>query len=138
MQTVFRIQHKDTGKGMYRHTGRCLASICSSSYDVEYDRHPTPWEDSKLTDSILEKYDSVGSVIYNESPYLYGFISVDQLRSWLYRDEWLLGLHNEGYILIVVETDDVYTGNSQAVFTAPNGYVTHSIKEYFNLTDKEI
>lgn len=118
MTTVYRIEDSE-GRGMYYYRNT------RNPISYEPARHPVPGCDSLLMAS--------GFPLYGSQHLNYGFISIEQLRSWIYRDEWLLGLHELGYVLAVIESDEVYVGNTQAVFLRPEVYTKHSILEYFNL-----
>lgn len=133
--TVYRIEHAETKAGMYRLAGVDLYQIMTSyGWDGDQDRHPSPESDSVLMQSgIPGNTWGLGEI----SHLRFGFASVDQLRSWLYKDEWLLGLHNHGYVLAIIETEEAYIGSTQAVFLRPEVYETVSIKEYFKLNQGE-
>jgi hypothetical protein len=137
MQTFYRIEHKETGAGMY-HQGNngtpnfydILRETESNLFD---DHHPSPYNDSKLLDSFEAKGVAADEVVYVGSKYSYGFCSVEQLRSWVYNDEWLRKLDESEYVLAVVESDDYFEGNTQGIFVKPEEYKKVSIKEFFNL-----
>lgn len=137
MQTVFRIEHASNGEGMYRGMHDGLSGVMfRTGTDADYDRHPTPWEDSGLMQVIADSGADRSAVI-NSGDFRYGFGSVDQLRAWLYRNEWLEGLHDSGYIVAICEAETAYVGHSQALFIRPEEYRKVSIKEFFKLKDKE-
>lgn len=123
---VYRIEHTD-GKGMYRSTGR---SLYECHFYKQTDRHPSPDEDSKLFTEIQAK----NLLNWNYGRYVFGFASVDQLRSWLYQDEILLWLDDRGFILAVIEVDDVLIGNTQCMFIKPETYEKKNIREFFKLS----
>lgn len=130
--TVYRIEHKETRQGMYFGPRSLynIANACGDDIYGEHSRHPHPMEDSVLMATDIPRY---ATAHLN-----YGFASIEQLRSWLYKDAWLVGLHAAGYVLAIIESEEVYVGSTQAVFLRPETYPTFSIQEYFNLTIKEI
>lgn len=131
--TVYRIEHKETKQGMYFGPRSLynIAGACGDDIYGEHRRHPHPREDSVLMSTDFYN-------LRDTSGLNYGFISIEQLRSWLYKDAWLIGLDAAGYVLAIIESEEVYVGSTQAVFLRPDEYPTFSIKEYFNLTEKEI
>jgi hypothetical protein len=117
---VYRIE--DTyGKGMYR---------SNKSIDIDQDdaRHPTPFDDSLLSDLVI-------NIIGVYQNYIHGFKSIEQLRNWLYYDTWLVNLHEAGFVLKVYEVEEanVLIGHTQVVFLRSNNFTEHSIKGYFNV-----
>lgn len=91
--------------------------------------HPTPMMDSLLMSNL--GYND------NMSSHHFGFGSVDQLRRWIYNDDWLRQLHNAGFILVTYDVPDeyVFLGNTQCVFTKCFAYKReeHSIVRFFSL-----
>lgn len=139
MKTIYRIEHKESGIGIYRHQGVNFRDLDSSNY---YDRHPAPLDDSKLSLKLWQKgfvlpedeerYERLDETV---KVYSFGFSSKRQLRSWIYDDSVLLHLHNNNFILAVCQCkpSQVIIGNSQAMFIRPEVYEKLSIKEFFNL-----
>lgn len=135
--TVYRIETKN-GTGMCG-SGGIYNAAGSDAYSPT--RHPGPHEDDKLHEATRDRMN--GRMYFDYQPYHFGFASIDQLRNWVYKDEWLVSLHNDGHVLAVIESEDVIAGYTQAVFIRPEEYQKVSILEYFNLTrqgdtDKEI
>lgn len=129
--TVYRIEHAESTGGMYV-GGRGLYDIAGSAGDDIYNnpRHPLPNEDSVLMASGIPR-NAWG--IKDLQRLHFGFASVEQLRNWLYKDQWLVGLHDAGYVLAIIETEEAYIGSTQAVFLRPDVYEKVSIKDYFKL-----
>lgn len=127
--TVYRIEHGVHKSGLYDSCGGkglygVLCDLDEPTYGDDR-RHPLPEDDSLLVLVLGDR--KVRGVMH------FGFGSVDQLRNWLYKDSWLLGLHDAGYVLAIVEADEAFVGSTQAVFVRPESYPTVSIKDYFNL-----
>jgi hypothetical protein len=127
--TVYRIETKD-GQGMYG-SGGFRRAAGEAAYDGS--RHPGPGEDGKMRKVTEKRRDTY---YFDYSPFHFGFISVEQLRNWIYKDEWLLSLHESGHVLAIVRSEDVIEGFTQAIFVRPEKYQKVSIKEYFNLKDQ--
>lgn len=136
---VYRIEDL-TGDGMYNGT----ATDINSSYH-DHMRHPMPNSDSLLVQNASKhsERDLDGGSIFGGpelydylSEFRYGFISKEQLRNWLYNDDWLVRL-SEKFILTIYELPDdaVIVGNTQACFLRDKfiSQECHNIKEYFNL-----
>lgn len=132
MQTVYRIERGDDKQGMYG-GDRGWYSATNSAQDDE--RHPAPRLDSLLCASIRQA-DKIPSEVL--CSLYYGFGSIDQLRNWVFNDEWLIKLSKNGYVLAEYRSDEVYVGNTQAVFKRPDRrYRKHDIIKYFNLNKGE-
>ncbi len=130
--TVYRIECATTGDGMHR-TARTSIESCDS-FCAEPRAHPLPTDDTKLHDQLVERELANTWCLYDDAHvYSFGFADLGQLRNWLYKDEWLLWLHNNGFILAICESEDVMCGNTQAMFIKANEYQKVSIKEFFNL-----
>jgi hypothetical protein len=87
----------------------------------------------------LDEMAAVGVYSENMSDYYFGFSSIDQLRSWIYKDDWLVGLHDIGMLLAVYicEDEDVLVGNTQAIFKGNVSKTQHSILEYFSISSSK-
>jgi hypothetical protein len=130
-QIVYRVERKDNRRGIYSGMGG-LYEISSYSTDS---RHPEPERDSLLIASIT----AAGHRAYTKIETLhYGFVSIDQLRSWLYDDEWLKELSENGFILAEYKSEEVYVGNTQLIFLrGERRHHVHNIMKYFQLTKEE-
>ena len=127
--TIYRIETPE-GEGMY-HSG---ASEVTSNLHHPY-RHPEPDEDDLLAPVLISKSGGSEHIAwYALRNYYFGFSSVEQLRRWIYQDEWLRGLHNDGLVITVIESDDVLLGHTQAMFDGRVSEQQHSILEFFNLS----
>lgn len=91
-------------------------------------RHPTPYED----DLFYRGW----SNCENRESYLFGFTSIEQLRNWFYRDDWLI-LASRNFKLCEFAADPEFTiiGYTQAAFDGRKGVCVgeYNIIEYFNL-----
>jgi hypothetical protein len=82
-------------------------------------RHPIPYRDSKLAEAIEnetgEKFSEVSIWKGTFQKFVYGFSSIERLRTWFYNDETIKWLTANGFIL--TESTDCHSisGNSQAV-----------------------
>jgi hypothetical protein len=123
--TVYRIE-KD-GIGMYGSGG------CGGEYGYDSFRHPAPDDDAKLRKATDERKAQDGKMYFDYAPSHFGFISIEQLRAWVYADDWLRSLHESGHVLAIIRSDDVLVGHTQVIFKRPEKYLKVSIKDYFNL-----
>lgn len=116
MVKLYRVENVD-GEGMYRSSAPDL----TLSEMQDYDRHPTPNKDTMLRQGVirllgLDPYDNF--VEYSKwLQFKYGFVSLDQMRAWIYANEWRKALHEKGFYISVYECDEKYfvAGNTQAV-----------------------
>lgn len=107
---IYRVEHKQSRKGIYDFYpfGSCPVEDAGL-------RHPMPTNDSKL----VEEFELIGG--YNRwdmrsMNWRYGFESPVQMLNWIYQDNWLNRLHEDGFVLSVYEVPKVYYGNTQAIF----------------------
>lgn len=153
MKQVFRIETVD-GRGMYRSDfGLSVSNLLRDGGE----NHPLPDQDSlllpkvedKLRDMFKERgldYDDKEKLlvwdiqdIYNDfwRSHFFGFGSIEQLRRWLYKDEWLIKLEEYGLVIAVYEVDDedAMVGYTQAIFkrTGNDKKTQYNIKQFFNL-----
>lgn len=130
---IYRIE-TESGGGMYQGN---YGAMCPLTFDSA--RHPIPENDSLLMDNmfyVIERENwphdtSAHSFIYGR--YRFGFASVDQLRAWVYQDDWLVKLHRYGLRLAVydVADEDCVVGYTQAIFRNAEPWKTN----YFNILD---
>ena len=85
----------------------------------EDDRHPLPYRDTKLKESIEketgETFSEVTIFKGRFQEFVYGFSSLEQLRTWFYNDEIIKWLAANGFILAESSDCESISGNSQAV-----------------------
>lgn len=107
---VYRVACKDdVTSGMYAN-GAALQVINHSDTC-----HPAPAEDSKLSYTWLRW----------KGRACFGFGTIAQLRRWIYYDEWIRSLHDEGQALYVIEVpdEDFRFGYTQAIYLPDNAKV---------------
>jgi len=135
MKKIFRIEN-EAGKGIYVGDSK----VSSDLYEIDgpSPRHPRPEDDSLLMKSFEDSGRNVSNeryFLFSVTPFKFGFTSVEQLRNWIYNDEWLISLAEEEFVLAVYEVADenVMVGNTQACYMNPVGCVKYGIVEYFGL-----
>lgn len=135
IKTIYRIESAK-GVGLYSYA---KAAEFAHRTLIDCKRHPTPSDDSLLVANVQEY--TCKSYFYIDEHMHFGFCSVEQLRSWIYKDEWLVKLHKYGLKIAEYRlySENVCEGNTQAIFDG--GEVLHkkqySILEYFGLTEDE-
>lgn len=118
---IFRLEHKPQ-KGIYV-TGnftrgeedgkreaiqKAMDKHFGGSANLTSDRHPCPWNDSLLMDSL----ESNGIDFYDSTMFC-GFKDESQFRAWFYSDDLLKDLGDLGCTLVVYEISTIYYGNCQ-------------------------
>lgn len=96
--TIYRVEDA-FGHGMY-------SSLISPSMGGK--RHPLPEDDCKLAQEWAK--------IKDKSSFFFGFISLEQLKLWIYKKSWRKELANEGFFVTVYESKNFFFGDTQAVF----------------------
>lgn len=98
------------GAGMYH----AIGGLCECATYRTGTRHPMPWSDTAL------RWDHLRNILGVPKDHCYfGFSSLDQLKSWLYRQEWREYLHENGFVVKAWELpeESMHSGNAQAVAT---------------------
>ena len=131
---IYRIEDQDL-KGPY-----CQSNALSMTVDSQ--RHPTPSKDSSLVYDFATHFNPDGYTdFYVPDHYRFGFSSMSQLRSWIYDDDWMIDLHDNGYHLSIYELERsaVAIGYSQAMCNKDKAILlrTQSILKAFNITLKD-
>lgn len=116
--TIFRVVDKD-GFGMY---GSKIITSClwDRATDCAYDeQHICPCADG-LTNIPFSWY--------------YGFNTIEQLKKWVHKPEWLCNMHNLGgkLLMISIPREYVWVGGHQVVFDP------HEIVEVLEMSLLEI
>lgn len=117
MNTFFRIQ-LPTGEGIYRNL------ISETKYPEDFNddsRHPRPACDSLLKANAPELFDADYGW-FTGSEWIFGFSSLAQLRSWIYRDSHIQFFHELGFELLEM-SGDIRAGNAQAIIFQPTATV---------------
>lgn len=102
---VYRIVDKK-GRGLYRDLAEKIGMSLSAS-----DEHPTPYMDSQLTREQQKK-----DLEFSDKRYC--FASIEQLKRWMYNDEWIkeaIQLKAKVYTF-EVEAKYLAVGTTQAIF----------------------
>ena len=105
---VYRVQN-ESGCGLYQ-----VSAYANDRLSDLKGRHPMPYNDSKLMEELgNERY--VGK--------LFAFASLEQLKFWIHSYEAREAIHEEGCRIYVIETDEVWVGDTQCVFSKYSGDV---------------
>ena len=103
--TIYRVHHHDSlFRGMYT-VGP------ASSFMMDLDgRHPAPEDDPKLGWEYMD---------YRDHPrYIFGFCNLEQLKFWVYKEEWITRLKGDNFIISRLEAISpmyVFHGRTQAI-----------------------
>lgn len=117
MKLIYRIENK-RGRGMYYNGDEG----CQVRYMMQEERHPPPTSDVKLR-GVWEKLYWNGEHQF----WQFGFNSLDQLRSWVYKQEWRWELHDAGFAVYAYAATDYHLGDTQAIMIKPALPVGHMI-----------
>lgn len=113
----YRIEN-DKGEGVYRAERGTLASMNSTYLSfLDFTRHPAPYKDSLLVENAPHLFgdDCFGFKTFRADQFIFGFVSLEQLRMWFYDDKILEMIGKEGFVIAEYESEEVYTGHTQAV-----------------------
>lgn len=131
---IYRVESK-RGTGMY------VNSSCWSVKEAmqEYERHPDPTQDAGLRDVWRDLYYGHESTLFS-----FGFATIAQLKSWIYRDDWRQILHDHGFAVYAYNAKTYHLGDTQAIFIKDSLPVGHfvltalaSAEEWFNSLEEE-
>lgn len=113
---VLRVEDR-CGGGMYRPNSNDGAYEQSAWVraigHIQEREHPAPHEDSGLTQYALRWLG------LNQAAARFGFSSLEQLRRWLYNDDWIRRLSAEGCALVTYDVDagaECFVGHTQVIF----------------------
>lgn len=112
MAQLIRIEHPEDGKGLWRSQKDGISRIDYHSQEpVITDRHskwmfPTPYEDAGLR-AIWP---------HLEGRYLFGFLSIEQLKTALTPEEMDECIESLGFRVYLIEADDMIVTEFQGVF----------------------
>lgn len=124
MKQIVRIEHKDSGIGIWNHYRkespfkRSVEVI--NSYELLRDRHlnfPRPFEETNLKG------------IFNRDYYC-AFKSLDQLKEWIYDNE-VKELIDQGFIILLIELNDYHEGDYQIIFKKEDIITRKDITDIF-------
>lgn len=131
LKRVIRFEDS-TGKGMY------FATDYAHEVLTEHVKHPSPDNDDLLWEGLeVHRYanDERCSTEGYMTNFYFGFEDKKQCRRWVFRDEWLIGLHERDILIseYFCNPDDVVVGHTQAVFCSHDYKKTHSILDFFKI-----
>ena len=120
MTAFYRI-HADDNILVGMYSSYASENMPATIYEKECEtKHPAPRNDSLLVKTYMEFLEASGAS--TDAAYIeiggsgyYGFSSLDQMRRWVYQDEWLEQLDEEGFVISKFELEDVIVGNTQAI-----------------------
>ena len=118
------------GDGMY-HAEDGLSA--APDYFTREREHPVPYRDTALN------WDNISYILgVPQYQCYFGFGNIEQLKAWLFDEEWRLHLHNQGFVIKVWSLPDsefpkMRVGNAQAV-AVKSALLEHS-PEYLSLVD---
>lgn len=120
-KTILRVAHKtNINEGMYHsnHEENAANKFMNSE-----DKHPI------IDDDIDEIYDAF--VELNTSAF-FGFKNKSQLKRWIHRVNWIRDLHEKGFVVYYIKSDEIYHGKYQSIFDINSDY---EIVKKVNLVD---
>ena len=103
MALIYRVEDLN-GVGLYR----CGCGLRCAEI-MQYKRHPTPSEDAELSAWWSRNYKT-------RAEYIFGYSTLEQLKSWIYAKKWRVEIKQSGLVCSVYETNDFIVGATQAVF----------------------
>ncbi len=123
MKQIVRIEHKDSGIGIWNHSNdgsykRNVEAI--DSYELLRDRHLNflrPFEETNLKG------------IFNKDYYC-AFKSLDQLKDWIYDNE-VKELIDQGFIILLIELNNYHEGDYQIIFKKEDIITRKDITDIF-------
>ncbi len=131
MAKFIRIQHKESGMGVYYHEPRSKA-LADELWENFFTctRHPSPSDDSLLCDNIGD--------ICGWGDVKFGFCSKKQLRQWFYTDKVIRMMADDDFEIVEMK-GTIFVGHTQAVIVPET--ITEAkhfeILSYLRLTPKE-
>ena len=97
-QRIYRVSEGFDGQGMYKGSGWLVSGAMHGP------RHPCPEVDARMGKDWDDLYGTYGQSY--RARFLFGFATLDQLRSWIYQAQWRQGLHDLGLRIHVWERND--------------------------------
>lgn len=113
---VYRAEN-DELEGMYS------SEVSRFMFELQ-SRHPSPHDDMALKGPWNQICDDDRT-----SEFHFGFSSIEQLKFWIYMEEWRQGLTEEGFKISVYEIEEAYTliGETQCVFQTEYAQLDHRL-----------
>lgn len=130
---VYRLQHKESGKGPYTHLSSInvhLDEVCGA---MNARNCPEPSNDKVLTDNYRERYgftyDLSSSIL---SAFVFGFSDTAQLKKWFGSPGIMKLLLYHGFEVVVkdVAVDSVVIGDSQCIIDIDEWANTESLESW--------
>lgn len=117
---LYRLETQE-GEGVY--SSDAFGQVTGSS--LANNRHPMPYEDYKLQESISKKKTRG----YKEDDFYFAFRSKSQCKRWVYKKEWRDGLTKLGVTLNVYEVpiNHAMLGNNQCTFNRSKAKLVNKI-----------
>lgn len=119
------------GDGMYSAAGGLFSA---PTYYTSAREHPVPYRDTALN------WDNISYILgVPQKQCYFGFGNIEQLKAWLFDEEWRLHMHKHGFVIKVWSLPDdaefpkMRVGNAQAV-AVESALLGHS-PEYLSLVD---
>jgi len=127
LQYVYRLEDSRSFGIYCKGTDGSLSAAAKCMREDEA-RHPNPFLDEMLM-ANLEKAD----VLFSDC--FFCWESVQELKSWVYVDQWLIRLHSHGIKLAVYvcERNTVISGEHQSMFYSSLRKRQYDILGYFKL-----
>lgn len=116
MQLIYRVQVPNSDTSLYYNNDLWhVKDRMQTSH-----RHPSPWQDAALRDAWAG--------LDGKHNYIFGFSTIAQLKSWIYRREMRRDLEEAGFRVVVYQTDDYFLGDTQAVFRKSTAIVQNELR----------
>lgn len=122
---IVRIEHPDTGLGLFRHVVT-LSTKLDSKFDKEFDE-------------LLSRHGSFpfpfmeGLELRKDSKrWFCAFNSIEQLQKWITKEELLSITNNWGYRVLFLEVEEFQQATFQTIFTKESIIHSTDITELFN------
>lgn len=115
---IYRVQIPGTKVSLYHN---------NKMWDVKdemqsSDRHPDPQQDAALSGPWFD-------LTYDErANYFFGFSTIEQLKSWIYRTSWRQRLDKADFRVVVYDTAEYIIGDTQAVFKMHTASVVQELR----------
>lgn len=115
MKEIIRIEHPDSGKGIWNHeVDNEIAINYHSQYDAMSNRHCNPYkfpnfsEDTELREQLPKEYDLEN--------YFFAFKNLEQLSSGFTKEELKECINDFGFRIYVYKTTDFFESKFQVIF----------------------
>jgi hypothetical protein len=142
MTKAIRIEHPKTGKGVYTSYGEKnydLRNILQFKFCRDDVRHPAPSRDSLLVANMQKQGFDIVEWAFPEK-FVFGFSTKEQCRAWFFSDVVLQLIHECGFKLMEIESENVVMGNTQVCIASDQitQKTLFDILEYFGIPKSPI